>query len=313
MINPRTSTPSIRDLCNSWREAATSGSGISIGGSSEQYRLRSNGVRVHELSYDGLRDALVGLTTNLLLPGMNTVIDLDHVLLWSWCGEILFGTNGPLAANEEPDVSQLATTTLRAALANSRPPTEEAFMRSRDASALMEHNAREFLQHSHNALAYLAFPLLEALTRRACAEYVDLTGKVLVPFPKSNGKKYAVNGRCNSVSDLLRLLLTTVASAGLKADLAELLDHVQALKPGFESGSAVISEWRNSSLHGEASLPTIGGTVLSLALRIAVDTLRDVYAERQEEAMRSVQLEIQTASGDTVWTPSPWNFYPPFL
>lgn len=313
MTNPRMSTPSIRELCSSWREAATSGGGISIGGSSEQFRLHGNGVHLHDLSYDDLRDALVGLTTNLLLPGMNTVIDLDHVLLWSWCGEILLGTNGPLAAQEEPEVSRLAATTIRAALANSRPPTEEAFMRSRTASALMEHNERQFLQHSHDALAYLAFPLLEAVTRRACAEYVDLTGKVLVPFPRSNGKDYPVSQRCNSVGDLLQLLLSAVASVSLKADLTELLDHLQALQPSFESGPAVISHWRNSSLHGEASLPTIGGTVLSLALRIALDSLKDVYEKRQEEALRSVQREVQTASAGTAWRPSPWNYYPPFL
>jgi hypothetical protein len=296
-----------------WKVAVTSGGGISLGGSSEQYRLHQNGVRFHDLSFEELRDALVGLTTNLLLPGMNTVIDQDHVLLWSWCGEILLGAKGPLLTQAEPEVSRLAATTLRAALANTRPPTKEAFERSRAASELMEHNERQFLAHAHDALAYLAFPLLEAVTRRACAQYVDLTGKVLIPFPRSSGKTYAVNSRCSSVGDLLQLMLSTVASDGLRADLEELLDHVHALQPETDSGQAVIFVWRNSSLHGEASLPTIGGTVLTLALRIAVDELRDIYPRRKEEAMRRIEWELQTARVGTAWSPSPWNYYPPFL
>lgn len=286
-----------------WKRAATSAGTISIGGSSEQFRLHQNGVQFHDLSYEELRDAVVGLSTNLLLPGMNTVIDLDHVLLWSWCGEVLLGTNGPFSTHAEPEVSRLAATTLRAALANSRPPTEEAFERSRAARELMEHNEREFLQHAHDALAYLAFPLLEAVTRRACSEYVDLTGKVLSPFPRPNGSSYGVDSKCSSVGDLLQLLLSTVASVSLQADLGELLDHVHALQPESASGAAVIFDWRNSSLHGEVALPTIGGTVLSVALLIALDGLSNDYAQRK--------WEIQ-ASAKTVWNSSPWSYYPPF-
>jgi len=303
---------SIRELCDGWNQSVVSDGGISIGGASEAFRLHRNGVQFHELTFAELRDAIVGLTINLLLPGMNTVIDLDHVLMWSWCGELLLGGGGPLSTHIEPEVSRLAAVTVRASLANSRFPSDDAFVRARKASDLMEHNDREYLQHSHDALAYLAFPFLEAVTRRACVQYVDLTGKVQLPFARGSGT-YSVGGRCSSVGDLLELLVGTVASPGLKADLMELLSHVHGLQPEFESGSAVIFDWRNSSLHGVATLPTIGGTVLSLALRIALDALRDDYSLRRQEATQSIQRAThQSTSLGAAWRPGSWNYYPPF-
>ena len=285
--------------------------GIAIGGASEQYRLLNNEIVFHELNYDELRDAIVGLTDVLLLPGLNTIIDRDHEFLWSWLGELLLGRDGPLSTSTDREIASLAETAVRSALANVRPPTQESFDRSELVRSLSEHNAVQFLQHAHLALAYLAFPLLEAICRRACSSYVDLNGTVLARFPRQNGGSYNVSGKCSNVGDLLRLIEGTVSSGPLKSDLHEVLSHIQALSPGATDGATVVFDWRNSSLHGEVSLPTIGGTTLSLGLMIALDGVRDVYEDRRAAAINRAQWELQGFQSGSRWNPSPWSYYPP--
>ena len=308
---------SIRSLCAAWKEAAIRDGGIAIGGESEQYRLHANGVRFHDLSYQELREAAVGLCDILLLPGLNTIIDRDHELLWSWCGEVLLGRDAPLASTADSEIRELATTTLRASLANVRPPAREAYERARTASDLMEHNAREFLMRAHVVLAYLAFPLLEATARRACSDFVDLRGKVLASFPRASGQQYKVGTTCSSVADLLRLLAST-ASPSLQKDLADICIHIAELDlntspvPTASDGYDIVYRWRNSSLHGEMSLTTIGGTVLTLALLVALDAVRDDYEIHRQAALSRAQREL--SAGQTIgrWRPSPYSFYPPF-
>lgn len=305
---------SIRDLCASWRAAATGGGGIAIGRESEQFRLHANGIHFHDLTYEGIREAAVGLTDILLLPGMNTVVDLDHQLFWSWCGELLLGSNGPLSAGVDGEIRQLAETAVRASLANVRAPTREAFDRARAAAEVTEHNAAEYLQRSHIALPHLAFPLLEAVVRRACSEYVDMSGRVLTEFPRTNGRTYSLGGRCSNVADLLRLLVATVAAQPLKEDLTDVLEHIAGLgsEADKKDGYGVLFEWRNSSLHGETSLSTIGGTVLMLTLLIALDDLRSDYDQHRRAALESAQREVANSQATGRWRPSPWSYYPPF-
>lgn len=308
---------SIRDLCSAWRTAATAEGGISIGGASEQFRLHRNSVRCHDLSYDELREAVVGLTEILLLPGMNTVIDLDHSLLWCWLGELLVGRDGPLSPSAEREISRLAEVALRAALANVRPPTEQAFEEARAAFELLDNNSGQLLQNAHAVLPYVAFPLLEAVCRRACSTYLDLRGIVLQPFPQRNRRLYDVGRRCSSVADALSLLVDTVAAPQLASDLREMLEHIATFGSSGDyefppDGYAVLFEWRNSSLHGEASLTTIGGTVLSLALLIALDALRADYPQHRANALSRGVREVQTAKMTGRWSPSPWSYYPPF-
>ncbi|MGO4604536.1 hypothetical protein [Terrabacter sp. 2YAF2] len=174
---------SINELCDLWKVAATREGGIAIGGETESYRLRANGVSFHDLDYDDLRQAAVGLTGILLLPGLSTIIDLDHVLLWSWCAELLLGrSQAPFASSVDPEIRELAATTFHTALANVTAPSHEAFERARQASRLIEPNAHEYLVRAHRTLPYLAFPPLEAVARSACAEYVTLNGRVIKPF-----------------------------------------------------------------------------------------------------------------------------------
>lgn len=301
---------SIRQLCSAWKAAATVGGGIAIGSNTEQHRLLENGVAFHQLDYDDLRAAIVGLTETLLLPGLNTVIDRDHQFLWSWLAEVLLGRDGPLSLGTDRELSSLANVALRSALAGARPHTQDGVDRNRAAYDANDLNSRELLTHAHEALAYLAFPFLEGAARRACSAYVDLRGVVLQPFPGRSGSPYSLGRRCSNVADLLSLLEHSVAGQTLRSDLTEVLAHVHSMVPSATDGAAVVFEWRNSSLHGETSLPTIGGTVLSLALLISVDAIRIDYPTRRAAALERAVREVQRAQFLNRWDPSSWSYYP---
>jgi hypothetical protein len=60
------------------------------------------------------------------------------------------------------------------------------------------------------------------------------------------------------------------------------------------SGFDAVFEWRNSSLRGNASYPTISGTLLTLFFLIALDEVRDDYAQMRDSALRRVQMDLQT-------------------
>ncbi len=309
--------PGIRKLCSDWIAAATASGGIAIGQQSESFRLHQNGVRFHELDYDELRAACVGLTEVLLLPGLNTIIDLDHKLLWSWCGEVLMGRGAPYNHHVDREMAQLAALTLRCALSGTIARTREAFDQSADARRLLDGNSKEFLGKAHEALPYVAFPFLESVARRACGVFVDLRGSVLQPFQRRSGSMYSTGQRCSNVGDLLALLVTQVAPAALQSDLTDVLSHIASLVPGQQGqpsldGYEVVFDWRNSSLHGETSLTTIGGTILSLALLVALDGVRNDYSQLQASALARAQREVSTAAAMKRWEPSPWSYYPPF-
>jgi hypothetical protein len=97
----------------------------------ESFRLRSKWLRFHELEYDELRAACVGPTEPLL--GLNTIIDLDHKLLWSWCVELLLGRGAPYAHDVDREIARLAALAVRCALAGTSTHTREAFDQSGEA------------------------------------------------------------------------------------------------------------------------------------------------------------------------------------
>ena len=121
----------IRQLCDAWRQAVLLPNGsIAIGGASEQHRLRANGIQPHDLSYNELRAACVGLIGVLLLPGLSTVIDEDHEWFWAWGAEILLARGNGLFFDAEAEIRGLVETTVRAALAPSRSDRYSSIERS---------------------------------------------------------------------------------------------------------------------------------------------------------------------------------------
>nr|PZN78899.1 MAG: hypothetical protein DIU56_07870 [Pseudomonadota bacterium] len=140
----------IRELCQRWAQEAQPRPGTITLGASERYRLYRNGIEFPELSYMELQAATLGLLQNLLLPGLNTIIDSDHRLLWSWQAEFLLSRHVEyLAAPRERELRQLLQIAVRCALADSMPPwaTREQWEEMRANSQKMEFNLRELRSH----------------------------------------------------------------------------------------------------------------------------------------------------------------------
>src|SRR5205823_2454493 len=116
----------IRRLCDEWCAAASQpGGGMAIGQATEQLRLSRNGIVFHELTHEELQAACVGLARVLLRPGLNTVVDDDHLLLWSWLAQLLVSRSGGVAAGTDREVRELLGVCVLAALAPTRPPAAD--------------------------------------------------------------------------------------------------------------------------------------------------------------------------------------------
>jgi hypothetical protein len=190
------------------------------------------------------------------------------------------------------------------ALVNANSPSPESHSRLTQVYSLVNHYAWDFLASGHTALSYLCFPFLEAVTRRACAAFVDLNGTVRQPFAGSRGRPYQVGQPCSNLAHLLRLLRDQVANQTLQADLTELLGHVARIAKSSD-GCFEIFVWRNSSLHGETTHQTIGGTIYALALLIALDGIKEDYLKFRADAIERMRQEalMISAAGPNARSP----------
>jgi len=187
----------IINLCDSWISQATANGGIQIGMETERYRLRNNAIQFHELNYSELMAAGVGLTKILLLKGMNTIVDFDHLHFWSWAAEVILETQDCYFNHEEREIQQLFNILIRSCLAGIRAPTDDPGYRAlrQQADEMTEFNAKQLLQNSTLITAYLGFPFLEGLCKKVCSEYVDYSGKVIKEFSAPD-RDYKVGIRC---------------------------------------------------------------------------------------------------------------------
>ena len=307
----------IERLCDAWCVAsATPEGGLAIGGASEQHRLLANNIVFHELDYDGLCAAILGTAKVLLRPGLNTIIDQDHIGLWAWCGELLLSPRAELFSHEEHEIKTLFETSIRSSLANCRKPpaNKEEWEAQNKIADLQSHQSKEFLSKSSVVLAYLGFPLLEAITKRACSSYVGFDGNVISQFQvlKRNGdqRTYDPNGsyfqqQCSSLRDLLFLLFNEVSNQKLENSLAKFREHISDLDGSVDPFDLIYS-WRNQSLHGSTNFQTIGGTLLSLSLLVAISEIEDDFEQHRNTIMQHCRWEAQIGHR------SPWSYYPPY-
>ncbi|AVK50680.1 hypothetical protein AXY43_23155 [Clostridium sp. MF28] len=307
----------IRKLCEDWkREALGENGGISIG-KSEQFRLINNGIRMHDLNSNELQICCIELTRILLLKGMNTIISEDHQWFWSWIGEIINNRhiNYLNDLNEYP-IKELFCTCIRSTLAGiEKPPSskEVALRRFKYRKEHpIEHNLNELYTNSHLILAYLSFPLLESVLKKHCHEYVLLSGKVIKDFDVKRGtgytKKYITGDSINSIEDLLLLIIQKVGKETLVKNLNSILEHIKGLnEENPNEPCRIIYNWRNSSLHGETSYSTIGGTILNIAIIIFLHSIENEYNQNLPKIKENVSWNIQCNSQ------APWIFYPPYF
>lgn len=308
----------ITRLCDAWLEAATQpGGGIAIGVESERFRLHHNGVNFHDLEFDALCAAIVGLTKVVLLPRLNIVVDVDHQLLWSWCAQVLLCRHGDVFPGEQREIRELLATAVHCALAGSRDPNLRSSDWQRESliEQIQSTHTRALTANSLMTLVYLAFPLLEGLVKFRCAAFVDMSGKVLANFAVSKrggelgrlrkyGPERPRHRKCNSIRDLLMLYRTSVAGDVVGRCLDGIFARLEQIEAN--PGPDTLADWRNSLLHGARSYPTIAGTVIGCSLLVAIDGIAARYDELRQAALHDViqRQRMPLRFGD--------DFYPPW-
>jgi hypothetical protein len=242
---------------------------------------------------------------------MNTIVHQDHFGIWSWCGELLLSPTARVFPAHQHEVKALFEATLHAAMAQCRKPpaSREEWQTQSQVERQLPHHAQQLLQSSSLVLAYLAFPLLEAVLKRACSAFINLEGTVTARFQvlRPNGKMrdYEPRAQCSSIRDLLHLHYSSAAPAHLRALIDEFKLHILSLDSSSDPFD-LIFQWRNDSLHGTSNYQTIGGTVLSLALLISVFEIEVDFEQRRQRVIE--QCGRDAHSGHK----SPWSFYPPY-
>ena len=311
------SSEEITRLCDAWCAASTTPEGgMAIGRTSEQYRLLANKIIFHELDYQALCAAILGTAKVLLRPGLNTIIDQDHFWLWAWCGELLLSPRAKIFSHEQHEIKTLFETSIRSSLAGCRKPpaNREEWEEQNRISELQPHHSKYFLNNSHVVLSYLGFPLLEAVTKRACSVYVDFDGSVISQFQvlRRNGtpKSYDPSGsysqqQCSSLRDLLFLLFNQAADQDLVHSLDIFRTHLSNLDNTLDPFD-LIYKWRNQSLHGSINCQTIGGTLLSLSLLIAISEKKQNFEQHRNKILEHCRWEVRSGYR------SPWSYYPPY-
>lgn len=318
---PQHTAAQITKLCDDWCSASSGPEGVMVqNANTDSFRLLANGVEFHELSHEALCAALIGLSKVMLRQRLSSSVALDHYALWSWCGELLFAPYPQLFPQEPREICSLYKTSIHAALARCEKPTtlEESRERHWRLQELQPHYATQLLQQSHLVLAYLGFPLLEAVLKRACSAYVGFNGEVISEFsvPRKNGtpKLYLPKGtqrrekhssQCNSLRDLLVLHHTTIAGERLKVLLDRFREHLHSLDETQDPFDLIYS-WRNQSLHGETNFQTIGGSLLNLSLLITLFEFEPEFEQRRLHILQFIQgVEYRQHRPH-------WSFYPPY-
>lgn len=271
----------------------------------KKYRLRNNGIFFPEINFDEIRAACIGLSRMLLHKGIK-ILDYDYFLFWAWSAELMMKIEKGYFADEDFAVKELFMSTSRVALT---PGILGAYS---DINSTSD-NVRHLSIHSYSILAYLVFPLLEAIIKKNCNLYINPDGKILKKFkvPRKNGKvaEYSPyegeKNQCNSLRDLLWLLYEYVSDSELKTDLKEIRNLFSNIGNGSD-GFDVIGEWRNSALHGETAFNVIGGAVLNLIILIMLHSIKDRYEEFRQSALSNINFYH-----NKTFRPK-WSFYPPY-
>ncbi|MGP2408357.1 hypothetical protein V2A84_01805 [Yersinia sp. 2553 StPb PI] len=292
----------ISKLCNSWLAASIiPDGGFRWGKETEKYRLSNNGVVFHELDFNTLCSAIIGTTNVLLLPGLNTIIDQDHYRLWSWCGALLLSRRGLKFTYEQMEAKKLLETSVRCALVKCSPPLKDQneWRKNVEIMRVQPMRVTHLVNNSDLILAYISFPLLEFVLKRACSIYVNMDGVIIKRFNRYTDDDVG-KSKISSLKILLKLLYNHVADKELRSLLTEFQENIKKTCNSPDA-FALIYDWRNQSLHGKTNFSTIGGTLLSLSLLILLFEIKDDFENVKLEAMITARGQVNPHT----------SYYPP--
>lgn len=294
----------INDICDRWYMAVMQPDGsMHFTQEAEKHRLLNNGVNYHDLPFESICAAISGTTRTLLLPRLTVAqSESDHRYLWAWCGQVLFNYNilPVFPVTEHIELHRHFLLTLHAALTRAPyigPPRDDF------------HHAGQLIENSAEILCHLSFPLLEAVAKHTCAQFVATDGRILRDFEinetkyKAGQNKQGHDYKCSSLRDLLELSLQRVITTNpVKHNLQVIKDHIAKIS-GKNDGFRALYDWRNESLHGAGTATPIGGTVLNLALLLAFSNISDSYEERRRQTFESSIHSLQRPPFDCTLYP----------
>lgn len=291
-----------------------SGGSVDVSLGSLKPALLSQGVGIHELGLDSLQAALVG-QTRLLNLGSTAFHNADNQALWAWCGEVLVdGATTQPGGQRNLDREQLMLHAIHAFLArlpmDAKPTSRDSVVERRRLA--YSHHAQALVGGSWLAGLHLSFPLLEAVCRWYLETLVGPDGTILAPFvvPKLSGGStaYGAPKGKKKISNLGDLLWKVDEHAGAGPFQANLRLMASIYRPGstYHDGYAELFATRNRALHGNASIARVGGTVLNMALLIALEAIRGDFQAYRDTALRCVEFYGRRGAERPNWT-----FYPP--
>lgn len=282
-------------------------------------RLVEDGVSFPDLPLNSLCAALAA-SVQTLTPAKNVLYThWDHVVMWSWCAQIIAHNDTEYFSMEEMNLKQLVQALVHAVKAHRVPaniPRREdfdysiegvsEFSRLRNealACVALPSTVEQFLSFNSLIVSYLSFPLLEGILKKACVEYVDFDGEVKKEFRISPSERsYSVGKKISNVGVLLFLYFELAAGDFEKKYLTFIVDHLKTF--GYERHPFwMIFDWRNQSLHGQQDHITVGGILLSMSLLIAVASLGERFEGIRERRKGLVELAPPSTAATALYPP----------
>ncbi|WP_182104272.1 hypothetical protein [Niallia taxi] len=294
----------IKILSKKWRESVIENDGqISITTSGENYRLLRNGLHFHTFDLEDTQTACKELIN--MFVGSE-----DHYYFIAWAAELVHCFE--YFSSEEFNISELFFTCVRASLSRlSHPLAEENSNYINNA----EYNGQQLTWKSQLIFCHLSFPLLEAVVKKHCKEYVDYNGNVLKDFTVCS-RRYRVNptnslesNKISNLKHLLHLLNYVVADSGLKNELKEMKKIIKSTPGNNQDPYHLIHSWRNSSLHGSESIG-MSRIILHLVILIAIEDIKN----KSDVFMPYVKQKVTKRLDNQLYRfqRSPWEYYPPY-
>ena len=257
------------------------------------------GSQVHNLTFESLRAALIGVQNSCLFPGPWLITTQDIFHTWAWCAQLILDCRSEKYEDYDDayDFKQQLTNATIALFANKINSNTE----------LLPHYDRLLVGKSFDIFPYLTFPLLETTLRMVSKQYINQKGivtKDFIAYKKTGGikRRYAINDKCSSARDLLDLYYRTTDQ-----EQKEKIDECLTCIGAEDTYDALnqIYDWRNGFMHGSEITNFAGCSVLTLCFLILLHFHSDEFEAMREQAFYGVWHAGGERRAD-------WSFYPPF-